>query len=94
MGINGFYFRFDESHDRKWVTHAVNISGRDGHVINALIMTLHKQLTRSVGDILSNYIILRLNKFHVHQCQAQIEIWHSPDIHLTQTLTRPLPNFD
>ena len=37
------------------------------------------------------------NKFHVHQCQAQIEIWHSPD-HLTiiwpspdphQTLTYP-----
>ena len=54
MGKNGFYFRFDESHDRKWVTHAVNISGRDGHVINALIMTLHKQLTWSVGDILSS----------------------------------------
>ena len=60
MSKNGFYFRFDESHDRKWVTHAVNISGRDGHVINALIMMLHKQLTWLVGDILLNKIILRI----------------------------------
>ena len=57
MSKNGFYFRFDESHDRKWVTHAVNISGRDGHVINALIMMLHKQLTQLVGDILLNKIL-------------------------------------
>ena len=40
------------------MTHAVNISGRDGHVINALIMMLHKQLTQLVGDILPNKIIL------------------------------------
>ena len=30
---------------------------------------------------------LRTNKFYVHQCQAQIEIWRSPDIHLTLTWT-------
>ena len=33
--------------------------------------------------------MLKLNKFHVHQCQAQIEIWRSPDIHLTLTWTSP-----
>ena len=31
--------------------------------------------------------VLELDKFHVHQCQAQIEIWRSPDIHLTLTWT-------
>ena len=30
-----------------------------------------------------------LNKFHVHQSQAQIEIWHSPYIPLTFTWTSP-----
>ena len=29
------------------------------------------------------------DKFHVHQCQAQIEIWRSPDIHLTFTWHSP-----
>ena len=29
------------------------------------------------------------NKFHVHQCQAQIEIWRSPDIHLALTWASP-----
>ena len=28
-------------------------------------------------------------KFHVHQCQAQIEIWRSPDIPLTFIWTSP-----
>ena len=32
---------------------------------------------------------MKMNKFHVHQCQAQIEIWCSPDIHLTLTWTSP-----
>ena len=35
---------------------------------------------------------LETYKFHVHQCQAQIEIWRSSDLPLT--LTRPLPNLD
>ena len=26
---------------------------------------------------------VKMNKFHIHQCQAQIEIWCSPDVHLT-----------
>ena len=30
-------------------------------------------------------IVVMMNKFPVHQCQAQIEIWHSPDAHLTPT---------
>ena len=29
------------------------------------------------------------DKFHVHQSQAQIEIWHSPDVHLTFTWRSP-----
>ena len=33
--------------------------------------------------------IVRHDKFHVDQCQAQIEIWRSPDIHLTLTWTSP-----
>ena len=31
----------------------------------------------------------REDKFHVHQCQAQIEIWRSPDIHLIFTWHSP-----
>ena len=30
-----------------------------------------------------------LYKFHVQQCQAQIEIWRSPDVHLTFIWTSP-----
>ena len=43
---------------------------------------------------------LSSNKFHVNQCQAQIEIWHSPDVQLTFTwppdhhLTFPLHNLN
>ena len=33
--------------------------------------------------------IIGKNKFHIHQCQAQIEIWRSPDIPLTFTWTSP-----
>ena len=51
---------------------------------------------------ISWYLILRtkVNKLHDHQCQAQIEIWPSPDFQLTftwppyhhLTFPRPLPN--
>ena len=34
-------------------------------------------------------IHINLDKFHVHQCQAQIEIWRSPVIHLTFTWHLP-----
>ena len=34
---------------------------------------------------------LDLDKFNVHQCQAQIEIWRSPDIHLTTCPSSDLP---
>ena len=34
---------------------------------------------------------IKFNKFHVHQCQAEIEIWHSPDAHLTTWLSSDLP---
>ena len=33
----------------------------------------------------------KYHKFHVHQSQAQIEIWHTPDIHLMFTWRSPDP---
>ena len=36
-------------------------------------------------------LIFNNNKFHVYQCQAQIEIWCSPDVHLTTIWPSPDP---
>ena len=62
------------------MTHAVNISGRDGHVINALIMMLHKQLTQLVGDILLNKIIFRL--YYINNLLSNLKQHYIKTIHL------------
>ena len=52
--------------------------------------------TIPIGTI-NTFINNKKHKFHIHQCQPQIEIWHFPDVHLKFTwppdhhLTFPWP---
>ena len=75
-------------------------------ILNFVYVTfsiLQLQLWQNKGHGVHRVVLERKkNKFNVHQCQARIEIWHSPEPHLTTwpssdfflILTRPLPNLD
>ena len=68
-----------------WLT-CPEVFAHENKMTRLIQKSCQKSEASETPDIL---FISKQNKFHIHQCQAQIEIWHSPDVHLTFTWRSP-----